>query len=796
MGAGKAGQAGKGARPVSLTQCGDLLLVEPGASVSEFDFLGQVYTLEDLLSNDPKKNIALRHPSIVWNAYQKAWAIINHYGHRTILEPDFRVEQVNLWNAFATPVSPNGPQIFGQYVPVDNVVTFLREGASGSSPAKVLSLTGPAGTGKTELLKVLHLRRAILSYENPDFWEFRFRWKNLKDIPSLEPLQDPTQQDEPFYHQMGRSPIVLLTKEMQKAVVELATPAAERLTGFEPHPFLIRDPHTKEIIERIIAFYYPGKAPTQMEYLSAISRHVEIYRFVVDPDQPPVFVRNQGRNIDWSNLFMAEDPARKLVYGVGNPLSYDYSGLILQADGFGAFFDEFFRQIVSFRDATLEFSQNRVVQRGGAKAVTVDAFAILADNDESKDKAKDEGAAGAQLDRGANLPMRLTINPYQNAKVILAMAMQEWGPGKFTMTDLSKKNAKPEPADVNVIFPEVDDNSKFPDIDGRYSIHCKLGSGQNVLVAPRTLFLLGATAAATRLVTSPSSLVKFVSEFDILGNNSNEFTSPVTRLQVILGQLPASDALRTELNKVKDLLNEGSEGISARSSQTWFLAALARAGRNESTLTPALANAVFEKLMDRKDFLNKTMDVRAQWISLNNQVKAGLLLPALTSDVLTLLSQRTDVDSLYAEIEAELITLFQNQDAQKRDATGNNNLVDIEFDRLDKIKKSYKDLTGRSLEPGEVASFKLVPGRKPEDRHPGLLNAIQTWLYRTEISANALDQYLHYFETATGPETVRRAADRAKSEMTQHGYNQRALLEAISMARDLMRDQERREGDK
>ncbi len=776
---------------VSVTGCGDLL-IEPGAEISELGHFQEVYSLSDLLSGDPAKNLAFQHPTMMMNAYQKAWAIIRHYGFKDILDPDYRVERTKIYHAFAKPVV-RGVQIIGQYVPVDSMVTFIREGAAGSNRSKVLSITGPAGTGKTEFLKVLHLRRAVLSRDNPDFKEHRFRWVNLHTIPSLAPLQDISQWGQPFPHQMGRSPIVLLTRAMQNRLIKLTQPAVEKLTGFDPQPFVIPDPHTKAIIELILAHHFPDKTPNEREYLDALSNYVEIYRFVVDSEQPPMIIRNQGRDIEWSNLFMAEDPARKLVYGAGHALTYDYSGLILQTDGFGFLGDEFFRQVVGFRDSMLEVGQNRVVQRGGAPAALLDAFMVIADNDQSKKKAMEESAADAQMDRAANIPMRSSINPYLIAKTALAMAMQEWGPSKFTMVDLTDKAQKRVPADVNVIFPDLDEVDHFPSIDGRYAIYCKLGSGHDVLIAPRTLYLLGTTIAASRLVVDSTALVKHLKEFDILKSGTSEYTNPITRLQVILGQMPASDALLTELTKVKYLLEEGSEGISARSAQTWFLTALGRAAENENTLTPALLNDTFEKMMDRKDFLNKNLDVRARWVALNELVKAGLLLPSLTEDVLMMLSQRTDIDSLYAELEAELLTLFRDAKATKYEAQGKNHMVEIDFHRLEAVRRIYKRLTGRNLEAGEVADFRLIPARKPEDRHAGLLKAIQTWLLEKELSSHALDQYLNYFETSNGTDDVRRRGDRAKIEMTSHGYNLRALLEAMSMARDLMRDQEQRD---
>ncbi|MBY0371417.1 hypothetical protein K2X33_12065 [bacterium] len=775
------------------------------AVLRNFAAASEIYSLEDLITNDPSRNLAVRFPSIVMDSYQIHWRAILHFGSKTIIEPTYRASNITAWNAFLRPTR-SGVQVVGQYKAVNDLVGQIRDGASGAKSArKPILLAGPAGTGKTEALKVLWERLTELALYNPEFYDITFRWKDLWEVPMLRPLLDKETKDVPYRHQMGRSPIVLLPKRLQKAVTALANDKIFKEIGFPAHPFRQADPQTKQIIDYIIMHHHKGGPITERQYIDILSKHVEIVRNVPDIDRPAALLRAQGKDVEWSELFFKDNMFASGIFGPQNALSYFYTGKVLAADGKALLADEFFRNPQALRDVFLETAQNRVVDRGGPPAVYLNALIVTADNDESIEEAKSNGPSRAHINRSFKVPMRHTIHPTEASKVALLMVGSDrpelddeeeevTAPAdaiaeRFKMRPL-KGPGKLAPANLEELYPAPNDKGLLTGPDGRYEIWYTPSDGQQILVAPRSLYLIGLTAAITRLVTDPKQLDIFKKELDALGSTSDEYTNPITRVRVILGELQTNKAIRKELERVRELLKEGQGGIMARNVESWLAVCLRMAAENENTLTPYVVDRAFYRLLDQGGFEPPTDAIRAEWVNLYEEVKTAFLLPRLAEDVQSIIKGESDgVLRLYEEIKREIIALNSNPDA--KEYTQGDESRPINLERMRKIRKIYERINHRELLYGDITNF-VVEVADSNDRHPGLMAAIETFLIEKELDTTALTGLVDYFEKGIAGGDVRTQAERARRELSRVGYNERAFMEALRLVRDLRLEQESR----
>lgn len=763
------------------------LLGDEDTQTASLGFHGEVHTLQELLHADPKTNLAYQHPWIAMGSYQRFWHVIRHFGKGLSLDPVYRVEKVPVWHAFHSK-TPEGLRIVDQYEAVDKVVNIIQEGASGSGNGrKMVIMRGPAGTGKTLFLQILFQRGAHLSLQNPDFYNYSFRWVNLAEVPRLAPMFDEQSKNFPYEHQMGRSPIVLLPPRLQRDLISLVSDRVREFTGYAPQPFLVPDPQTQEIMEAIVAHHFPGRKVSEREFVDTLSHYVQIFRVVPDPRQPPPLLRNQGRDPELDKLFFMENIFTNPVYGPNSALSYFYNGKVLRSDGSGLLADEFFRNPTFLRELFLDVAENRVVERGGAPSVQIDSMFITADNDESIGDAEKNSPAKAQLDRGFEVPWRSLLNPYSTAFT----AMHMFGENRFLMRDLDSDESEVVPADLDVLFPEPALDGKRVGSDDRYEIYINDADGNRILVAPRALHLMALTAVGTRLVTDPKLLIPYRAELDWMKGGANEYLDLQTRLRIILGDLQANRAILLELRKLQRLLHEGQNGISARKVSVWLLIAAKLARENGNTLTPAVMDRAFELSLEDDQFKPPSNDIRARWVAIHESIKAGFLLPLLAKDIQAIISGDSDnARRIYEQVKQEIIALAADAEANEYSTAGGQIML-INKERMERIRTIYQRINHRELIYTDVTGYHI--NARDTERHGPLMAAIEAFLVESELDTHALDELLEFFERGQASGATRTKAELIRAQLARHGYNDRALMEAMRLVRDLRIEQQRRE---
>ncbi len=757
--------------------------------VADLSGMFDSYPLESLLSSDPEKNLAALHPHIVMDSSQVLWHLIEREESKRIIEPNFKSRKINIWPMLSRGIElkrTGKPRlIIDQYEAIDELVSYIRSRARGDRKGKFLLFKGPTGTGKTEFLVILSELAQELALSDPDYYEFTFEWVGLENVPYLKTYARVVGNGRPIRNPMQRSPLTLLPPEIQEKVVELANPRVQELIGYKAQPVLQRDPQTSEIIDAILQHELSAEEAATLSpsrYVEVLGKYVQIVRKKKDPNAPPSVVRFQGRHPQWSKIFFEESIPLMQVYTSGSALSYMYTGTFPRADGGGLFLDEFFRNPQGLLDTALELMENGVLDFGGAPPMALDVVPIASSNDESIEDSLDNGPSKAILDRARVFPMRQPINPHSVAKTAILMM----GVGKFKMKDLSKKSSKLEPLDINKVFTVPDENGELLWPEDRYAIYYSANKDQDVLISPHSLTLLGLTVAATRIVTDPKEIADFGEELDL--RNVNEygqyFYDSKGRMQVVMGQTDPGPTVRRTLDNLTKLLQEGQSGIMARKAEEWLRRSIELSKYNENTVTPALVDRAFDQLMKEGGLEPGNGETRSRWFEEHNKMKEAFLLQLLTRDVQAVLSgDRGRVDRLYNEIVAEIVALA-NDDKSKKVLEPGGGERPINFGRLQKIAKHYREKNGKDLAYGEIRNFRAQVV-DPSQEYVPLKRAIEAFLLESELDTQAMGEIHDYFDGKSVGRDARERARQAEKLLDGSGYNTQSFKEALKLITQL-----------
>lgn len=766
-----------------------------GAILKDYEGLGTVHKFSELLAANPEDNLAFRYPTIAMDAFQKTWMVIDRYPSREIVDPVYGADRVREYPIFSAGVpEAQGSFIVGQRAALAQVAALIKDGAMGIKSAyKMYLLRGPAGTGKTEVLKLLNTALQTLSRENEQFFEFTYRLVNLTEIPSLQRVFGDHNGEVPDYDApYGRSPIVLLPKELRERVTKIASEKVRKIIGTSAIPPVGADGKSVQIIEEIVKHYTKaqnGQPLTVEQFIEKMNKHVEIVRRNRPPptgSEQQGLIRYLGQDPAWDQLAFQRNISASDQLGPSNPLSHHYNGLLMKADGGVMTFDEFFRNEHSVRDVTLEIIQNRVVSHSGVNA-SVDAVVMGASNDASIEDASKKGSTAAHLSRTIQIPMRLLLPPLEIAKTLFF----ERGTRNFKMRALDDPNASIEPLDIMKVYPNATESGKLVGPDGRYAIYEDIGDGQQVLIAPRSLELIALTAAATRLVTDTNKLKEFGKEFDLLeGKGGGHFRSVVDRLQIINRELDTEYGIREELSRASKILKEGETGIEERDASTWLTVALQMARENQNTLTPALVSEAFKRILSDRKF-NVKDEMRGRYIELHQTILENFTLSSLGNDIRRIISGDGDrIKQIYDEVKQEILAIGRDREADKFELRSGERMP-INFTRYKEISGIYRELHGRELVAGDISSFHLS-NTSETDVHRPLMLAIETWLVEKEIDTKGVSGLLQYF---TGRDTDRKTAELGRSirnSFERLGYNERSFTEALKLFYDLRYEKQRK----
>ncbi len=774
----------------SSTGCEDVLasLKLRGLSVNEVQAAAEVNSLNDVMK------LAKNHPLMVMSSDQKVWAAIKQAGSRQVLDPHYRADIVTLWNIFSAGTKETEDRrIVGQLGAIQTFVDWIRGRAEGRTDAGMLIFVGPGGTGKTYFANIITSALSNLGRENPDFYQYSYMWTDkLKEIPELSDLV--SSNNRVTLAPTGRSPLTLFPVEIQKKIYMEARQKGQEMLGFNPTPKSGPHVQTEPILNAIIQHEAQKRNPENVDtaiaeimgneklYNELLSPYVKIVRKYSSGNMVSPIVRYPGDKLpDLESMFAGKDLERHMTYKSGNPFSYNYSGSVTKSDGGLLAADELLRWPEDILNMLLEVSENGIVQISGMPALKIDVAMIGATNDESVAKASENGAIKAFKDRSLMYPMRYALHPLEVAETTLIMMSKE-NNALFTMRKLNgagEPEGKIEPFDYSKVFPlpEADGILKGP--DGRYAVYVQAGGEEPMLIAPRTLMMLGMIAGATHMVKDEAKLANHRSELESLTVRNIYFSDLATRMKVLTGDLRAEEdsAIRKELSRWRNIGLEGSSGISNRDAQRWLSQALSDA-RNEGqhSLSPLSLHRAFIKLLDTGGFTESGAVSKADWNARADVIRAKLILPYIKEDVMTILSGSSgEAERLYDEIKGELLARNMNPGAEEWSRMGER--ITIKTSRLLQINKIYRERYQKELNPAAIANYHAQ--NQDSTRDPELLDVIKHFLLDKEFDVTVYGEVIAYFKGDSVNQHIRETGQAAEKAMIRLGYDRSSFIQAL-----------------
>jgi predicted Ser/Thr protein kinase len=800
-------------------------LMSPHTGISDSTILGESHSIMELIATDPTKNLAYLHPTLVMNAGQRVASWIASHGVKMIPDPNYGAADVPYYPAFSRGVG--GKRIIGQYDVIRTVVQYAQAAARGDGAAKkMVTLIGPSGTGKSEFLTILGMLAEMLTITNPDYYQYTYEWIDLKDYPEIYPFLhiQPTasggEYEHPMDAAMNDSPYTLLPKAYRQPILDLTKKRVIELAGVEPTPFADANPQSQKIRDLLMLAEMKrlGKnSLTPQEEMQVLAQHVRIKRLVVSGTMMAK-INAEGKDVDWSGLFLSPNALMINTFGSGHPFSYFLNGKILRSHGSVLMFDEYLRNEQALRDATLEVTENGKVTRGGSQVVGFNAFSIGASNSESYEALKNSPSK-ATISRLRIVPMTWQLQPYEIMKTLLLMKgpdnlfqrkLEEVSPSEVAV-GMSGPEAGPEDghtaaeavspddlivkpieqADLDQLVPEPERDQPPTGPDYRYQMYIKAGAkpdGTPILVhlSPHTLLYMSQVISATRLNTSRAEADKVNPNYSV--TKKPAFTDVVTRMMILMKQYNGITA--GELNELAELsryLKEGHFGIDARdAANVWLQQAVADAAtqENEFCLTPKIARDVFFRLLSDNAIQYPDNQARLKWITYADALASAFLVPAIQHDIHVGISSGTmSIRSIYDEVFDELLWLSDHPTADEYEAAGGDKRP-INKERLAAIKSIYKESQGRDFDIGEILVFNARRRMDTSIMHRGLEEAVTRYLSSRSTDLVAYDDIERFSRTGDGNMDTRAKFTDLKHTLEHRlGYCPHCLREAIALAK-------------
>lgn len=759
------------------------------------------FNLIDFVDVENDSNPAFTRPMTVMNAAEKTYAQFMLIQPRRSRDPLFRNDPVMVYPVFTGELAEAGSRlVVGQERAIQSMVEFVGSLARGDKSGKAWGAPGPGGTGKTELMYVAANIAKNLDRTNPVFKEYSYRFKNLHEIPFLQPLVSVGRDGyRTFYDpDIKRSPFTLLREDIQDEIIARATEEIENRHGMiMSRGWKGAEPKSRAILKAIFEHLYPQYSEgtvtiddlSREEYLDFVKK-LDRYVVVVPkasllPHGEPKVFRLQAEDPNEQALFAATNTLNSVRYGANSPFAVDYTGQLFRLDGGILMMDELYRNPQSLLGRLLEVVQNQIIQTDSGEAVQLDIVPIWNSNDEAIDRAREEGALKASLDRTSPSPMRLVIPPHQIEQLIFFQV----GAGKFLSRKLGGENPTTElqPFDVNEVYPTPDAQGVTQTAYKRFAISYKKSKTEQVLIAPLTLNYISWIASASRMVTDVAKLLEHKSELNLVTQNPNQYLDPIYRLRVALGEItPPTGGERAELSKLNKLLKEGQTGLTSRQVEDWVKGILNKAYETGvKSITPRFADIVFAELLDNGKIVPENLNQRAHWNQLRQRVKQHLLLPKLSRDVQRITSgggYRAEL--IYNQMVRELIALNANPNANKVSLEDSSELVMIDMARLQAITAIYKETFGKQFEVSFVVS--LLAGAKGSDRKdPQLFEAIEVWLARTQAQFDDISGIEAYYKGESQDPQLTTKVRFIEENLAEYGYDQTSFREAVAFVNQM-----------
>lgn len=799
----------------SAGSCDRMLIISDEAS--GLDFSIETFKVEELFYPG-EQNLAYRYPNITLSAAQVAKRLIDRpYGsfktpYIEVLEPTYRSKKVRIYGIFSAGAPETGGRmIVDQYEALEEVANFISAKAEGQKIGNVKVLQAGPGTGKTELGYTLDYAAINVGAQDPAYAELSFRWKpEIAEIPYLRRAVSIDKASGQITMINGPIPndnlLGLFPEKMYRKIVAQAAPRIEAEMGLPPSPVAVMDPRNQQILQAVTEHYMRqnginnANEITERQYIQMLEKYVEIYRHRPDAVNDSRIIRYAGENPNFGKIFAEEKLLTASIYG-STPLGWDY-GQVARANRGVIFWDELYRQSEDFINTGLDIIQNNVVSYGGSPAFTVDAIHLAATNDESVDKIMKNSSTGvgASLDRADTIPMRQPIHPLQAAKTALLMMM---GDNKLWIKDISSNSESGSEwrlGHLNDVITLPNERGVISSPDNRLMVRISPGGFDHpraVTLAPRTLIFMGLIAASTRIETDFKKLKEHTKDSSLASMNQQYFVDPEKRMQIILGLLSVDAPIKAELARLRDILQEGREGITARDTEKWFRSVLDQARRKfpqEPTATPAIVLERLQWGLQKGKLKPKGSQTVSDWWERARLMQHKFLVRFLLEDLRAIETGDPDrVRKLYDDVANDIIRLStQIRESQREGETAVQvgDVVPIDWSRFDQIRKIYAEQNnGQILEAVGASNEHLKAERRKEVWQP-LYQAVEAFIIEKELSTNLSSGIEDYFvgDKEVSPEAMN-AGLKAEKIMARFGYNRPALMDLYRVIKDFRRQQ-------
>lgn len=769
-----------------------ILAEKKSASVS------QSWTLQDFFTKNPENNLAVQHPFTVANAAEKTFAMLTHEAPRIAADPLYGIKQVRVYPMLTGHPLAGGRMVIGNEEALDKLVQFIGSLARGDRSGKAFGFPGPAGTGKTELLYVIDNIEKNLGKADPKYKQFSYRWKGLHTIPVLRHLfKFDRETGLPNYAwidpDMPRSPFTLLRTDMQEQILSQVLPEIQKKWNMTiSKGWLKPEPKSRAIIKAILEHKFPEIAQglitvddlTSDEYLAAISEYmVVVPKLTIQNKTEPQIIRAQTEDPNFEALFARPNLLRQAFYTGGElkDLGVDYTGQVFQQDGGLLMLDELYRNPEALLNILLEVKQNKIVQTDYGDPVEVDVVTIWNSNDESIEKAKEDMALKASIDRDQPNPMRLLLDPEQiEATSIFQVEIKKFKQRALTTTQIV-------PLNYSEVYPAPDTSGKTQTAYNRFALYYE-NSESRILIAPLALNYMSWLAAASRFEVNPEKMAKFKGELNLVQRDPSLLTSATTRLKIVLGEREVNAAERQELYRLSYLLEEGRQGISSRDIETWLKNAINIAMREgRGVLTPRMMDQAFDDAITTGEIKLPAGELRAYLQALRIDIKEQLLLPRLEKDVRAIISGDGDkANRIYDAIEREFLALAVDPKATHVTPDDGSQPVAIMRERLDKIREIYRKKFGRDFSANFLLKNLQNARRGQARRDSQLLEAVREFLADQDaLTSDTITAFDSFYRQEHADPAVSEKVAHVETRLGQYGYDSESFKEAVAFTAQL-----------
>ena len=772
----------------TVPDCNELLADVPAAKKADRDseIRMETHNLLELIIADKDKNLAYQNIAIMMNSAQRVFALMEDMGYDevSLYGTDGKIK---VPRALSTASELNDfRMISGHELALTNIRFQILRAISNDS--NVITVDGPHGTGKSEILAALGALLKNSTRDNPDYKFYTWEWTGLDQIDGLQD-ELPRINGKPVSELELDAPenvMALLPDSYVDWLKDFTDEKVRAKTESGPKPFTELMPMSKRIREAIIEHYtVDGKAPTDEEIMKHLAKHVVVKRATLGEGKNLANLDAQGRDWKPGELFMKENPIVSMNLGQGHPNSWEL-GIIPRAANSILFLDEFLRNQETLQDKFLTLFQERKISQGGAPTIPLDMLIFVATNTANVQDVLSDPKGDARIDRLMKFLFGYTTEPQLIMQTMSLLKRGEMYVADLNDEDQSLTRIIPEKKNqeslITKIWPRAEIGEEVAKHHGEYTFY--IGDGPNkIAISPHVIEFMSYVIAATRMKTDQEEARKIWNTSVI---DDDIFKDPVQRIRFFNGEKPeVNEARAADLARITRLMGEGHDGIVTREANRWMNYALARAGQpgKDNTLTLQIAMDSFKDLIADRDKFSE--EQRLQYGLLADKVHQQLIVPAIEQDIHSVISQAGEgrLQELYEEfIYSELaLTDDPTESVRVKLRNGDEKPVDKRF--LELVEGAYQKATGKPWSIDFIRRFEEMGGTldrsKPLDIHKDIMEAVEAvYAHTTTTNLTFMESYLaNKDDDATEYQTFERLMSQ------QYGYNLTGLEAAIDIVR-------------